>query len=81
VTVAEAKAGIAAWLTLYTLYKEARQHQSLGYRANLRGRPVNLGDGFAKRLRFPRFPSKLDKQGMLAFAHPHSQQTIDQVHF
>jgi Integrase core domain len=68
-TVAEAKAGIGAWLDFYN---EERQHQSLGYRtpaANLPGRPVDMWTiGVADRLR-PRFPRQLGTRKMLAFAH------------
>ena len=63
-TVAEAKAGIGAWLTFYN---EERQHQEpwLSHAAaNLRGRPMDMWTiGFTERLRFPRFPSKLGRRG------------------
>src|SRR2546423_5565018 len=58
-TVAEAKAGIDAWLDFYN---SERQHQSLGYRTPrqiLPGRPVDMWTiGVADRLCFPRFPSE-----------------------
>jgi hypothetical protein len=77
-SVAEAKTGIGAWLDFYNT---ERQHQSLGYRtaANLPGRPVDMWTiGGADRLRFPRFPSELGKQGnarLRPHTHrPHNQQ-------
>jgi putative transposase len=75
-TVAEAKAGIGAWLAFYN---EERQHQSLGYRlshaaANLPGGPVDIWTiGVADRLRFPRFPSELGKRGS-ARLRPHTHR-------
>ena len=80
-TVAEAKAGIGAWLSFYN---DERQHQSLGYarRApNLPGRPVDMWTiGSADRLRFPRFPTELGKRGnarLRPHTHRHhSQQRI-----
>ena len=77
-TVAEAKAGIGAWLDFYN---RERQHQSLGYRtpaANLRARPGDMWTiGFADRLRFPRFPSELGKLGN-ARLRPHTHRRHSQ---
>ena len=77
-SVAEASAGIDAWLGFYN---EERQHQSLGYRtpaANLRREPMDMWTiGFADRLRFPRFPSKLGKRGnprLRPHTHRHHNQ-------
>ncbi len=71
-SVIEAKAGIGTWLRFYN---EERQHQSHGYRtpANLRREPVDMWTiGVADRLRFPRFPSKLEKRGDARLRpHPH----------
>ena len=79
-TVAEAKAGIGAWLDFYNA---ERQHQSLGYRTpwqNLPGRPVDMWTiGVADRLRFPRFPSELGKRGnarLRPHTHRHHQPWI-----
>ena len=71
-TVAEAKAGIGAWLRFYN---DERQHQSLGYRTPRQiyeGRPVDMWTiGVADRLRFPRLPSALGKRGN-ARLRPHT---------
>ena len=78
-TVAEAKAGIGAWLGFYNT---ERQHQSLGYRTP---RQIYQEDlwicgyvdmwtiGVADRLRFPRFPSELGKRGN-ARLRPHTHR-------
>src|SRR5271169_5912294 len=62
--VAEAKAGIGAWLEFYNM---ERQHQSLGYRTPrqiYQEGPVDMWTiGVADRLRFPRFPSELGRRG------------------
>jgi len=57
-TVAEAKAGIGAWLNFYN---DERQHQSLGYRTPRQIYQESLW--IADRRRFPRLPSQLGKQG------------------
>jgi hypothetical protein len=80
-TVAEAKTGIGAWLSFYN---EERQHQSLGYRTPRQIYQERLWicerSAFADWLRFPRFPSKLDKPGnarLRPHTHRHrSQQRI-----
>src|SRR4051794_37541654 len=63
-TVAEAKAGIDAWLDFYNI---ERQHQSLGYRTPRQiyqeGLWICGRSALADRLRFPRFPSKLGRRG------------------
>ena len=81
-SVAEAKAGIGAWLTFYN---EERQHQSLGYRTPRQiyeeGLWICGRIGVADRLRLPRFPSKLGRWGNARLRpHPHSataSKTID----
>jgi hypothetical protein len=79
--VAEAKAGIGAWLDFYNA---KRQHQSLGYRtpgANLPRGPVDMWTiGVADRLRFPRFPSELGKRGN-ARLRPHTHRRHGQQGF
>ena len=76
-SVAEAKAGIGAWLSFYN---DDRQHQSLlpHAAANLSGRPMDMRTiGFADRLRFPRFPSKLGRRGN-ARLRPHTHRRHSQ---
>jgi putative transposase len=67
-SVAEAKAGIGAWLDFYN---EERQHQSLGYRPPRQiyqeGLWICWTIGVADRPRFPRLPSQRGQ---------HSQQRI-----
>ena len=79
-TVAEAKAGIglAQLLQRGAPTSEPRLPHAA---ANLRGRPVDMWTiGFAERLRFPRFPSKLGRRGnarLRPHTHRHhSQQRI-----
>jgi hypothetical protein len=68
--VADAKAGIGAWLTFYN---DERQHQEPRLphaAANLPGRPVDMWTiGVADRLRFPRSRASSEGGEMLAFAH------------
>ena len=68
-TVAEAKAGIGAWLRFYN---KEHQHHNLGYRTLSRIYQKGLWrcgqSALPKRLCFPRFASKLDKRGNAAFA-------------
>jgi putative transposase len=62
-SVAEAKAGIGSWLSLY----EARQHQSLGYRTPRQAyeaecRWICGTIGFADRLRLRPHPHRHNRQ-------------------
>jgi putative transposase len=71
-TVAEAKAGIGAWLEFYNT---ERQHQSLGYRTPRQIYQEGLwicGDRRCRPAAFPRFPSQLGKRGNVRLRpHPH----------
>ena len=71
-TIAEVKTGIGTW-SASTMKK--RQHQSLGYRTLRQIYQERLWIcgtiGFADRLRFPRFQSKLGKRGN-ARLRPHT---------
>ena len=78
-SVAEAKAGIGAWLGFYN---EERQHQSLGYRTP---RQVYEAEGLWICGRSasptgcaPRFPSSSESGEMLAFAHIPTGTTANQ---
>jgi Integrase core domain len=80
-SVAEVRTGIGAWLSFYN---EERQHQSLGYRTPRQIYEESLWDmwtiGVADRLRFPRFPSKLEKRGnarLRPHTHRHHSQQSD----
>ena len=82
-TMAEAKAGIGAWLDFYN---KERQHQSLGYRTPRQiyenglwicGRSA-LPTGCASAL--PRFPSELGKRGN-ARLRPHTHRHRSQQGF
>ena len=71
-SVAEAKAGIAAWLSFYN---DERQHQSLGYRTPRQIYQEGLWwtIGSADRLRFSHLPSQLGKRGN-ARLRPHTHR-------
>jgi hypothetical protein len=80
-TVAEAKAGIDAWLSFYN---DERQHHSLGYRTPRQiyeeGLRICRRSALPDRLRFPRFPSKLGKRGnarLRPHTHRHHHQQSD----
>jgi hypothetical protein len=82
-SVAEAKTGIGAWLDFYNT---ERQHQSLGYRTPQQiyreGLWICGRSAGADRLRFPRFPSELGKQGnarLRPHTHRHHSQQNDDV--
>ena len=79
-TIAEAKAGIGAWLDFYNT---DRQHQSLGYRTPRQiyqeGPWIYGRSALPTRLRFPRFPSQLGKRGnarLRPHTHRHHQPRI-----
>ena len=80
-SVAEAKAGIGAWLELLQRGAPAPEPRLSHAAANLRGRPVDMWTiGFADRLRFPRFPSELGKRGnarLRPHTHRHNSQPQD----
>jgi len=71
-SVAEAKAGIAAWLSFYN---DERQHQSLGYRTPRQIYQEGLWwtIGSADRHRFSHLPSQLGKRGN-ARLRPHTHR-------
>ena len=73
-SVAEAKAGIAAWLRFYNEGTAASEPRLPHAAADLPGGPVDMWTiGVADRLRFPRFPSKLGKRGN-ARLRPHTHR-------
>jgi len=72
-SVAAAKAGIGAWLGSTTTSASTRAWVT-ARRSKSTGRPVDMWTiGFADRLRFPGFPSKLGKPGN-ARLRPHTHR-------
>jgi hypothetical protein len=77
-SVAEAKAGIGAWLSFYNEEPPAPEPRLPHAAPNLRRRPVDMSTiGAADRLRFPRFPSQLGNRGNARLRpHPHRHHRL-----